>query len=193
MSYLVLSDETRKHLEQERSRLTSDREEIVSEIESSVSAEVDRTLQTLNALLDESPEVEVVPADDIVEAVTERLDDTKPELSRSRKTGTKKAKPEAKAPSTTSTGFDAKQLKRKFNGAGLSDAIVQVLQQDPTQEYETDALIAALYNQFDQAEMPKARKTLGATLMHQRRAGLVEKIGDKSPRYKLGQAAAVSA
>lgn len=202
MSYLVLSDETRKHLEQERSRLVNDREEIVSDIESSVSAEVNRTLQTLNALLNESPEVKVVPTDEIVEAVTELLDDTKlsTKLSRSRKTGTKEAKPEAKAPSTTLPAFDAKQLKRKFKGAGLSDAntawseaCVQVLQQDPTQDYETDALIAALYDKFDQAEMPRARKTLGATLMHQRRAGVVEKIGDKSPRYKLGQAAAVSA
>ena len=165
MAHTALSEQTKQHLAQERSRLVNDREKIVSEVKSSVSAEVDRVIQTLNALLGELPAVEAA----------------------------KQAKPEAKEQSKLSQGFDAKQLKHKFKDMNLSAAIVQILQQDPTREYETDALIAALYDSVDQAEMPRARKTLGATLMHQRRAGVVEKIGDKSPRYKLGQAAAVTA
>ncbi|MEP0920059.1 hypothetical protein NC981_24985 [Leptolyngbya sp. DQ-M1] len=200
MSYLMLSDQTRQHLEQERSRLMSDRSKIVSDIESSVKAEVDRAIQTLNALLNEAP-VEVVPADGIVEAVTELLEHpptetaTKSLRARSRepkatrKTGTKKVKPEPKEQSA----FDATQLKRKFKGKKPIDAIVQILQQDSEQIHTIDDLIAELYGKFDEAEMSRARKTLGATLMHATRAGTIERVGDKPSRFKLGQPAVVPA
>ncbi|BAU15173.1 hypothetical protein LEP3755_57300 [Leptolyngbya sp. NIES-3755] len=188
MSYLVLSDATRQNLEQERSRLIHDRQKIVSEIQASISAEVDRTLQTLNALLSESPEVEAVSTDDIVEAVSELLEhadetSTQP-ASRSRKTGTKKAKPDPQEQSTSA--FDAKQLKRKFKDSSLIDAIVQVMQQDAAKIYTIDDLIAGVYDKFDDAEMPRARKTLGATLMHANRAGTVKRVGEKPSRYQLG-------
>ncbi|MBD1843517.1 hypothetical protein H6F89_08930 [Cyanobacteria bacterium FACHB-63] len=200
MSYLVLSEATKKSLEQERSRLMNDRAKIVSDIESSVSAEVNQAIQTLNALLKEAP-VEVIPADEIVEAVTELLDHaatktaTKSLQTRSRelkathKTGTKKAKTEPKEQSA----FDATQLKRKFKGMKLIDAILQILQQNSDQIYTIDDLIAELYGNFAEAEMSRARKTLGATLMHATRAGTVERVGDKPSRFKLGQPAAVSA
>ncbi len=184
MSYVVLSDQTKKQLESERSRLAQDRDAIVSEIEASVSADIDRTLQTLNALLSESPEVETVPADEIVEAVTELLEHA--DQPAPRKTGTKKTNPDAKAQSKSAQAFDAKQLKRKFKGMGLLDAIVQVMQQDATKIYTIDDLIAGVYDKFDEAEMPRARKTLGATLMHANRAGTVNRVGEKPSRYKLG-------
>jgi hypothetical protein len=196
----MLSEATKKSLEQERSRLMSDRSKIVSDIESSVRAEVDQAIQTLNALLNEAP-VEVIPADEIVEAVTELLDHTATETATksprtrsrepkvTRKTGTKKVKPEPKEQSA----FDATQLKRKFKGMKLIDAIVQILQQNSDQIYEIDDLIAELYGKFDEAEMSRARKTLGATLMHATRAGTVERAGDKPSRFKLGQSAAVPA
>ncbi|MGG6270383.1 hypothetical protein ACQ4M3_36030 [Leptolyngbya sp. AN03gr2] len=189
MSYLVLSDATRQNLEQERSRLINDRQKIVSEIQASVSAEVDRTLKTLNALLSESPEVEAVSADDIVDAVSELLEHASTptsSASRSRKTGTKKAQSEAQSTSTSTSAFDAKQLKHKFKGSSLIDAIVQVMQQDAAKIYTIDDLIAGVYDQFDEAEMPRARKTLGATLMHANRAGTVKRIGEKPSRYQLG-------
>ncbi len=187
MSYAVLSDETKKHLEQERVRLMNDRETIVSGIESSVGAEVDQAIQTLNALLKEAPKVEVAPVKDSVESVTELLDQaaTETPTQPSRKTGTKKAKTEAKEKSSQPQAFVAKQLKRKFKGIGLSDAIVQVMQQDSARIYASDDLIAALYDKFDEADLPRARKTLGATLMHAIRAGKVEKVQDKPPHYKL--------
>ncbi|BAU15702.1 hypothetical protein LEP3755_62670 (plasmid) [Leptolyngbya sp. NIES-3755] len=191
MSYLVLSDATRQNLEQERSRLINDRQKIVTEIEASARAELDRTLQTLNALLTESPEVETVPADEIVEAVTELLehaeDSSAQPAFQSRKTGTKKAKSEAKEQSKSSAAFDAKRLKRKFKGSSLIDAIVQTMQQDATKIYTIDDLIAGVYDKFDEAEMPRARKTLGATLMHANRAGTVERVSEKPSRYKLGK------
>lgn len=200
MPYLVLKDETRQQLEQERSRLMNDRDKIVSDIKASVSAELDQTLQTLNALLSEAP-VEVVPADEIVEAVSELLEQAEPstksprtrEPKATRKTGTEKAKPEVKEISNSAQAFDAKQLKRKFKGKSLSEAIVQILQQDAEQIYTIDNLIAGLYDKFDEAEMPRARKTLGATLMHTTRAGTTERVGDKPSRFKLGQPAALSA
>ncbi len=176
----------------------NDRQAIVAEIESSVSAEVDRAIQILNALLEGTPEVEVVPADDSVESVTELLENATPEpppkaAPRSRKTGTKKTSPEATGKSSQPQAFDAKRLKRKFKGKSLREAIVQVMQQDSAQIYTSDDLMAALYDQFDEAEISRARKTLGATLMHSVRAGTVERIGEKPSHYKLGQAAGVSA
>jgi hypothetical protein len=192
MSYLVLSDQARQNLEQERSRLMGDREKIVAEIESSVTAEVDQTIQALNALLNEVP-IEVAPTDEIVEAVTEILDhsptETETKMPRSRKTGTKRVKLEPKEQSA----FDATQLKRKFKGKKPIDAIVQLLQQDPEQIHTIDDLITDLYGKFDEAEMSRARKTLGATLMHATRAGTVERVGDKPSRFKLGQSAAIPA
>ncbi|MCU0549559.1 MAG: exportin family protein [Leptolyngbya sp. Prado105] len=200
MSYLVLKDETRQQLEQERARLINDHAKIVSDIEASVSAKLDQTLKTLNALLNEAP-VEVVPADEIVEAVSELLEQAEPpvkspqirEPKATRKTGTKKANPEVKETSNSAQAFDAKQLKRKFKGKSLIEAIVQILQQDAEQVYTIDDLIAGLYDKFDEAEMPRARKTLGATLMHATRAGTVERVGDKPSRFKLGQPAALPA
>lgn len=106
-----------------------------------------------------------------------------------RKTGTKKTKLEAKEQST----FDATQLKGKFKGKKLINAIVQILQQDSEQIHTIDDLIAELYGKFDEAEMSRARKTLGATLMHATRAGTVERVGDKPSRFKLGQPAAIPA
>jgi len=191
MPYLVLKDETRQQLEQERSRLMNDRQKIVTEIEASARAEIDRTLQTLNALLSEPPEVETVPADEIVDAVTELLEHAEAPsaqpASRTRKTGTKQAKPEAKEQSKAAQAFDAKQLKRKFKGSSLIDAIVQTMQQDSAKIYTIDDLIAGVYDKFDEAEMPRARKILGATLMHANRAGTVERVSEKPSRYKLGK------
>lgn len=161
---------------------------------------MDQAIQTLNALLKEEP-VEAVPADEIVEAVTELLDQpatetaTKSLRTRSRepkatrKTATKKAKTEPKEQSA----FDATQLKRKFKDKKLIDAILQILQQNSDQIYTIDDLIAELYGKFDEAEMSRARKTLGATLMHANRAGTVERVGDKPSRFKLGQPAAIPA
>jgi hypothetical protein len=191
MSYAMLSDETKQQLEQERSRLVNDRSKIVSEIESSVSAQVDRTLQTLNALLDAPAKVEVPTVDDIVESVSEILEQATAEVlthsaSRSRKTGTKiAAKPKAKEETGQLKAFDAKQLKNSFSGKSLGDAILEVMQQDAARVYTTDEFIAALYNPFDEADLSKARKTLGATLMHLIRGGKVEKVQDKPPHYKL--------
>jgi hypothetical protein len=191
MSYAMLSDETKQQLEQERSRLVNDRSKIVSEIESSVSAQVDRTLQTLNALLDVPVKVEVPAVDDIVESVSEILEQATDEVPthsapRFRKTGTKSAaKPKGKGKTSQPKAFDARQLKGSFNGKSLSDAILEVMQQDAVRVYTTEEFIAALYDPFDEADLSKARRTLGATLMHLVRAGKVEKVQDKPPHYKL--------
>jgi hypothetical protein len=55
MAYAVLTDETRKQLEQERSRLLHVRAQIEAKITEQVTAEVDRTIQQLTALLDLPP------------------------------------------------------------------------------------------------------------------------------------------
>lgn len=191
MSYLVLNDATRQKLEQERLRLVNNRQTIVTEIEAAISKELDRTLQTLNALLNETPEVETVPADEIVESVTDLLEqETEVPLrsaSHSRKTGTRKATSKATEQLKSSKVFE---LKRKFKGSSVLDAIIQVMQQDAAKTYEIDDLIAEIYGKVDEAERPRARKSLGATLMHANLAGTIQRVGQKPSRYKLGQVAA---
>ncbi len=105
MAYSMVSNEAKQHLEQERSPLMNDRPAIGAEIESLVRAEVDRAIQILDALLEGTPEVEVAPADDSVESVTDLLEDATPEpptkaAPRSRKTGTKKTRSEANGKSS---------------------------------------------------------------------------------------------
>jgi hypothetical protein len=191
MSSAMLSDETKQQLEQERLRLVNDRSKIVHEIESSVSAQVDRTLQTLNALLDVPAKVEVPAVDDIVESVSDILEHATTEVPtqsapRPRKTGTKStAKPKGKGKTSQPQAFDAKHLKGSFNGKSLRDAILEVMQQDAARVYATDELIVALYDPFEEADLPRARRTLGATFMHLIRGGKVEKVQDKPPHYKF--------
>ncbi|GAP99861.1 hypothetical protein [Leptolyngbya sp. NIES-2104] len=99
----------------------------------------------------------------------------------SRKTGAKKAKlKEPAAEPTAVKAFDAKQLTRKFKGMNSSEAMLQAMQEDPGQIYTGDDLINALYDEFDATEIPRARKTLDATLMHATRAGTVKRVGDKT-------------
>ncbi len=191
MSSTMLSDETKQQLEQERLRLVNDRSKIVSEIESSISAQVDLTLQALNALLNAPARVEVPAVDDIVESVSEILEHTTAEVptystSRSRKTGTKSAvKPTAKEKTSQPKAFDARHLKGSFSGKSLGEAVLEVMHHDASRVYTTDEFIAVLYDPFDQADLSKARRTLGATLMHLIRGGKVEKVQDKPPHYKL--------
>ena len=189
MSHAILSQDTRQHLEREKERLLSDRQKIVS----LVSAKVDETIQHLNVLLEDATIV-TAPVPELELSEQAESDATLNPAPTPRKAGAKKAsKPQAKAKPTQAPSFDAKQLKRKFKGIGVSDAIVQIMQQDASQIYAADDLIAALYDNFDDADLSKARKTLGAVLMHTVRAGKIEKVQDKPSRYKLGEPVAISA
>ncbi|MGG6267094.1 hypothetical protein ACQ4M3_13085 [Leptolyngbya sp. AN03gr2] len=186
MPYAVLSEETRKQLEQERDRLMSDRDRIMSEMMSLISAEVDQTIQTLNALLNGSSEVNVAVLEPSESAIAQ-LDDVASSTQQKtpRRTGTKKtnAKDKERLPVLA---FNAKQLKSNFKGLGVVEAVVQLMQQNSEQVYELDDLITALYEKFDESDLSKARKTLGVTLMHAARKGTIDQVGKKPSRYKLG-------
>jgi len=188
MSYVVISDKTRNQLEQERSRLMNHRAEIVAEIEASVSAEVDHTIQMLNALLEKAPSASTGSLANPVTDLSEQVASEMPNLptSASHQIASKSAAT-SKATRTPvqPKAFNAKRLKKSFKGMNLSDSILKVMQQDAAQVYATDELISALYDPFDATEMPRARKTLGATLMHMIRSGKATKVQDTPPHYKL--------
>jgi hypothetical protein len=213
MSHVILSQETKQQLEQERSRLLSDRQTITA----LVTAEVDQAIEFLTALIGNKP----APATTTATAKASKPHSTpsppavqaEAELTPKRRSETK-ATPRPSEPQIVESDadltqakkqsqprgklrqsplFDATQLKRQFKGMSASHAIAQILREDSAQVYGIDDLIAALYEEFDQAEIPRARKSVAMVLMHGVRSGKFEKVQDAPAQYRLGEAAAVSA
>jgi hypothetical protein len=190
MSYSILSEETRQQLEQERSRLVHDREAILA----SVTAELDRMIQQLDRLLgNEAPDADASTQLNDSAAPVAKLDVFEISANEAKvlEPDTDQTTPKAKRHDIKA--FDAKQLKPDFKDMSASDAVVQILRQSPDQTFETDELIEALYEPFDQSDMGRARKSMSAVLMHGSRAGKFEKVQDQPARYKLKESAATAA
>ena len=174
MSYSILSDQTRQHLEQERLRLSNDRETIIQTAVEQATAAIDLALQHLNSLLgDESmsnSHGNYLPSEAVMqpEASTSQLV-TQPKGKR----GQQKAKP-----------FDGKVLKPEFEGLAPIDAMVQVIQQSPGQSFDAETVIRAVYDEFDEAELLKAKRSVKITLVLGVKKGLLEKVQDHPPLFK---------
>jgi hypothetical protein len=194
MSYSILSQETRQQLEQERFRLVHDREAILA----SVTAELDRLVQQLDRLLgNESTDADAFThlnggAVDSAAPVA-KLDVFQISANEAKvlEPDTDQTTPKAKQQDVKA--FDAKQLKLDFKDMSASDAVVQILRQSPDQTFETDELIEALYEPFDQSDMGRARKSMSAVLLYGSRAGKFEKVQEHPARYKLKESVATAA
>lgn len=188
MTYSILSKEIKQQLEQERSRLVNDREAIVA----SVTAEVDRLIQHLDVLLGSADATTSTPTNS--KKTTSKAASKAPSevVSEAPKQKTERAKPKAKRSKTTKA-FDAKKLKSTFKKMSPSDAVAQILSQSPDQSFETDQLIASLYEPFDEAEMGRARKSVSAVLLHGLRAGKFEKVQENPAQYKFKASSGVAA
>ncbi len=174
MSYSILSDQTRQHLEQERSRLSNDRETIIQSAVEQATAAIDLALQHLNSLLgDESmsnSHGNSLPSKAVMQSETS----TSQLVTKSKgKQGQQKAKP-----------FDGKVLKPEFEGLAPIDAMVQVIQQSPEQPFDAETVIRAVYDEFDEAELLKAKRSVKITLVLGVKKGLLEKVQDHPPLFK---------
>ena len=208
MSHVILSQETKQHLEQERSRLLNDLQTITA----LVTAEVDQAISYLDALLSNKPIANTTanaaaskphsaPSPPAVQVKAELTPKRRPETKAAPKPAEpqivesnadltqekKRSQPRGKLRQVPP--FDPAQLKRQFKGMSASAAIAQILREDSAQSYGIDDLIAALYGEFDQAEIPRARKSVAMVLMHGARVGKFEKVQDTPSRYRLGEVA----
>lgn len=219
MSYSILSPESKQQLEQERSRLSQDRQSIIA----SVTGEIDRLIQQIDSLLGETTaavtsepkqakaskkvaEVAVQPTKSTKKAITQST--TKPTIK-----PTVQRKGKAKAVSSASASkvadddkaktqkgvsdekpkkgkrkqqlFDAKQLKADFGEMSPTDALLHVMLQSPNQSFSTDEMIQELYDEFDEADLQRARKSVAGVFSRGMRFGKLEKIQEHPSRYRL--------
>jgi hypothetical protein len=213
MPFTVLSAEARQQLEQERSRLIQERQTIVE----TVTAEIDRTIQRLDALLGTEPastESTLTESAPIEATPTESNGAAPVKGKRGRGRGKRAAKTSTPVRSTSASPeieptpddsedaepapspkkgrqrrpkpFDAKAMRRDFKGMTPTNAVIQVMAQaDPEQAFTPDDLLDILYEEFDDADLSRARKSVAAILFHGSRNGVFEKVQNSPAQYQL--------
>ncbi|MBE9010466.1 hypothetical protein IQ250_09640 [Pseudanabaenaceae cyanobacterium LEGE 13415] len=163
----ILNDTLKAELEQTRDRLLSEQETIVETVTKEAEAEIDRVLNYIDSLLGDTTPSETEP---------------KP-AAKSEPKATPKAKSSPAPKSSSKNAFDAAKLKAKFKGTKPMDAILQVLA-DEKSALSIDDLINQLYDEFDPAEISKARRSVAITTKHAERRGLLKKVQDNPSRFE---------
>lgn len=166
----ILNDTLKAELEQTRARLLSEQETIAETVTKEAEAEIDRVLGYINSLLGEA---DAEPAE------------SAPESQPAAKTPAKTTAKKSAAPKSSSkNGFDAAKLKSKFKDLKAMDAILKVLA-DEKSALSIDDLINQLYDEFDPAEISKARRSVAITTKHAERRGLLKKVQDNPSRFEI--------
>ena len=206
MPYAILDQSVRQNLEQERDRLSSDRDVIIKAAVAQATSEIDQTLAYLNGLLGgeiapppsngksstiELPKIEV-PAEEPPKqqrkgrgkakaAVQEPEAVTVPE----KKTRGKKSSDEPKKPRNVKppVPFDA-TMKRDFKGLTPAEAVRKVMTDAPKDTFTTDEMIEILYGSLPSINMPEARKRVALMMAHGMRKGTYEKVSENPSRFK---------
>lgn len=210
MPYAILDNAVRQNLEQERDRLTSDRDSIIKEAVATATSEIDKTLEYLNGLLggEIAPSTNGRKIEIEVPAIAEIADiaEAKPKQRKGR--GKAKAAPEettTAAPEKKTRGkkktddeaapkkqrnvkppvpFDA-TMKRDFKGMTPAEAVLKVLSGSPSDTFTTDEVIDILYGSLPSVTVPEARKRIALTLAHGMRKGTYEKVDENPSRFKI--------
>lgn len=206
MTYSILSHDSKQQLEQERSRLMHERETIIE----SVTAEINRLIQHIDALLGSEGTAE---GNGTVDAAVPTVDvavpakGTRKGRPKSTTSGAVSAKSQESAPSDSdevtapddgqhkrkrrkSKSFDAEDLNSEFKGLTAIDAMIQVMKKAGDQTFSTDEMIEQVYGEFDEAEMPRARKSVAGVLARGARFNTFDKVEEKPARYKLSDSVA---
>ncbi|MER3432865.1 MAG: hypothetical protein C4288_05380 [Leptolyngbya sp. ERB_1_1] len=203
MPYAILDKAVRQNLEQERDRLTSDRDAIIKAAVASATSEIDQTLEYLNGLLGG----EIAPPDNGKSSKIElpQVEDTAETKPKQQRKGRGKAKaaeetkvtPEKKARGKKSEDapkpkrnvkppvpFDA-TMKRDFKGMTPAEAVYKVMSGSPKDTFTTDEMIEILYGSLPSVNMPEARKRIALMMAHGMRKGTYEKVGENPSRFKV--------
>ncbi|MBW4540610.1 MAG: hypothetical protein KME43_15890 [Myxacorys chilensis ATA2-1-KO14] len=213
MTYSILSHDSKQQLEQERSRLVHERETIIE----SVTAEINRLIQHIDALLGSEGTAEVngtvdtaVPTADAAVPTADAAVPAKGTRKGKAKSTTSgagsPAKSQESAPSSDevaapddgqqkrkrrkSKSFDAEDLNSEFKGLTAIDAMIQVMREAGEQAFSTDEMIQQVYGEFEESEMPRARKSVAGVLARGARFNTFDKVQEKPARYKLSDSVA---
>lgn len=214
MPYAILDNSVRKNLEQERDRLTSDRDSIIKAAVSAATSEIDKTLEYLNGLLGgeiepptngkgkkaaaaiDLPKIEAAVAEaeakpkqqrkgrGKAKAAAEETTKVAPEKKTRGKKKTEDAAPKKTRNVKPSVPFDA-TMKRDFKGMTPAEAVLKVLSGSPSETFTTDEVIDILYGSLPSVSVPEARKRIALTLAHGMRKGSYEKVGENPSRFKI--------
>ncbi|MBD1846141.1 hypothetical protein H6F89_22525 [Cyanobacteria bacterium FACHB-63] len=205
MPYAILDQSVRQNLEQERDRLTSDRDAIIKQAVAAATSEIDKTLEYLNGLLGgeiapstngKKIEIEVPAIAEVAEVKPKRkgrgkakaTEETKVETNDvpEKKTRGKKSEdaPKQKRNVKPPVPFDA-TMKRDFKGMTPAEAVYKVMSGSPSDTYTTDEMIEVLYGSLPSVNMPEARKRIALMMAHGMRKGTYEKVGENPSRFKI--------
>jgi hypothetical protein len=202
MPYAILDQSVRSNLEQERDRLTSDRDAIIKAAVASATSEIDKTLEYLNGLLGGTIAPESNGAPEAAPARKARgkakapvAEAPAPEAPAKKGKAAAKAKAPAKAEKAEkaekpkrnvkpSVPFDA-TMKRDFKGLTPAEAVLKVMSDSPKDTFTTDEMIQILYGSLESEKMPEARKRVALMMAHGMRKGTYEKVGDNPSRFKI--------
>ena len=205
MPYAILDKAVRQNLEQERDRLSGDRDAIIKAAVEQATSEIDQTLAYLNGLLGgeiapssngksgaiELPKLEVEAEAKPKQqrkgrgkakaAVEEVAETPVPEKKTRAKRNPDEPKPKRNV--KPSVPFDA-TMKRDFKGLTPAEAVRKVMTDSPSDTFTTDEMIEILYGSLPSVNMPEARKRVALMMAHGMRKGTYEKVGENPSRFK---------
>ncbi len=181
MSYSILSSEVKQQLEQERSRLRSDRDAIIQSAVQQATVAIDRALQQLDSLLeDESENNGSVNLSD----TGTQLESPKAQSQKTPTEGQSSTKAKGKGRQQPANHFNGKVLKAEFAGLSPIEAMVRVINQSPEQTFDAETVIRAVYDEFDPADLPTAKRSVKITLVGGAKKGWLERVQENPPLFK---------
>jgi len=188
MSYSILSNETKQQLEQERARLTADRDAVIQTAVQQATAALDRALQQLNDLLNDGQAHNGYGSrgETIVQPSEQSLPEHPAKQAKKTSTpkGQSKLKSEGKGQHPAAHQFNSKVLKPEFAGLSPIKAMVQVIEQSPEQTFDAEEVIRTVYDEFDPADLPTAKRSVKITLVGGAKKGWLERVQENPPLFK---------
>ncbi|MGG6265377.1 hypothetical protein ACQ4M3_24650 [Leptolyngbya sp. AN03gr2] len=187
MAVSILTDNTRASLEQERSRLISERDQIIQAAVTEATADLDRTLEQINHLL--GNDASATPATNT--ETTAKVAPKQAARSTSKadpkvKKAASKVKPTEPEPKVTkpTTAAQPLSMKKSFNSMTPTQAVQQIVK-EAGQPVTTDEVIQALYLSVQETDLTTARKSVGLILGRGTYQGIYEKVQENPSRYQL--------
>jgi hypothetical protein len=209
----VLTDDFRQQLEQQRQRLKTERSTIVQAAIDQATADIDLSLDYINALLgepsatspanrasngsnqsalveslEETSTPKRVPRKTAAASNTQKADKSAPISSAKSKSNIKVKSAvgtKGKAKSPSDKPFEAPKLKREFKDLTPAKAMEQVMIAAPEQVFTTDEMIQLLFGSLDDSVLPRTRQSVALMFSHGMRRQDYIKVQENPAQYKL--------
>ena len=196
MDFSVLSPDFKKQLEQQLSRLQTERDSIIAQAAQSV----DENISHISALLghEERSEPEAPAKRPYNRKISEAPAEVRTKRPYNRKQPAMVAS-ERNAPKSKSTASKAKQvhspkakpsssdfpaLDSSYAGMTPAEAVVTLLKAEPGEIFTVDDVIAGIYGAIDAAQIPKTKQRMGVTLGHCARRQECVKVAGEIAQYR---------